>query len=98
MFSIQLASNLFVLFSSVFIWFLAGNHCVAGVLEQTKEKKDAFLKGQMMILAIVLLLHVCTLGIIPGLIRTAEKTIVGENILLFLYVVIAVLFMETVSF
>lgn len=92
------ASHAFVLFGSVFIWFLAGNHCVAGVLALTKEKKDAFLKGQMMILGVVLLLHVCTLGLVPGIIRNAMEPVAGEYILLAVYAIAGVLFVETASF
>lgn len=97
-FSFSIATNLFVLLCSIFIWFLAGNNCVVGVLEQTKAKTDAFVRGQLVLFMAVLFLHVCTLGIVPGILRTSSVMLAGNYIICGIYALITVFFFATIFF
>lgn len=59
------AGCLFVVFSSIFVWFLSGNSCMIEVITMTERKKRIFWKSQMAVLVCFLLLQLCSVVIVP---------------------------------
>lgn len=56
---------LFVIFSSVFVWLLAGNSCVIEIITLTEKKKKLFWKSQIAIGSFFLFLQFGAIVIVP---------------------------------
>lgn len=56
---------LFVIFCSVFVWFLAGNSCVIEIITLTEKKKKLFWKSQIAIGLFFLFLQFGVIVIVP---------------------------------
>lgn len=99
-FSLEIASSIFVILGSVFIWFLAGNDCLIEILTNTKEKKAIYLKWQFLILFFVFILQLSTLVFVPELIKTGKfyQIFGGNKINILIYSMVIFLLIMTVFF
>lgn len=99
-FSLEFASSIFVVLSSVFIWFFTGNDCLIEVLTNTKEKKIIYLKWQFLILFLFLILQLSTLIFVPELIKSGNlyQIFFGNNFKILIYSIVIILLIMTIYF
>lgn len=97
--SLNTAFDIFVILSSVLLWFLSGNDCLIGVLPETRERRRDFVKNQIAVFLCVLFFHMCSLVIIPYIIISASpNAFIVRNIMLFIYFIIVSLFFITILY
>lgn len=92
------ASYIFVACSSVIIWFLAGNNCLLDILENTRQKKDIFIKSQAFIFISFILLQMFSYIIIPGITDNGYNIYLGKIITIIIYSASVVLFISAIIF
>ncbi len=97
-FSLDIALDILVVFSTFLIWFLSGNNCVAGILLKTKEKSHDYLKSQIVVFLFVIFLHLCSLIIIPYAISRGYNSFFVQNINFLIYFIIVSLLLITIFF
>ncbi len=94
-FPLNIVLNILAIPSSVFIWYLFGNNCVVGILPRTKDKQHDFVKGQIITLIFILLLHLCSIVLIPYIASEGYNTFFLKNIVLFIYFTVVLLSLIT---
>lgn len=92
------ASYIFVACSSVIIWFLAGNNCLLDIIGNTRQKKDIFIKSQLFIFILFILLQALSYIIIPGIADKGYAASLGKIITIIIYSVSVVLFISAIFF
>lgn len=65
---------LFVIFSSMLVWFLAGNSCVIKIITLTEKKKKLFWKSQISIACLFLFLQFNSIIIVPYIAKNSVIT------------------------
>lgn len=66
----KVSSSVFVILASLLIWFISGNNCIIEVVSFSRKKKSLFIKSQMMLFVIFVLIQTGTFILIPYLVRT----------------------------
>lgn len=91
---------LFVISVSAFIWFLAGNNCIIGIIKMTKEKKSFFWRSQAAINLFFLVIQLYAAVVMPYFLERgiAPSVISGQHIRIIIYICLFLLFMAAVFF
>lgn len=100
-YSSVLSACLFVIFSSVFVWFLAGNSCVIEIITLTEKKKKFFWKSQIAIGLFFLFLQFGVVVIVPYVAKNniiAPLDLLGVCLRIVIYSCLFLLGIATVIF
>ena len=100
-YSTVLSVCFFVIFSSVLVWFLAGNSCVIKIIKLTEKKKKDFWKSQIIIGLFFLLLQFSAIVIVPYVAKNniiAPLELLGDSLRIFIYCCLFLLSIATVIF
>ena len=100
-YSTVLSICLFVIFSSVLVWFLAGNSCVIEIITLTEKKKKLFWKSQIAIGLFFLFLQFGVIVIVPYVAKNNIITpleLLGDCLRIVIYCCLFLLGIATVIF
>lgn len=98
--SFQLAANLSVIWTSIFLWFCTGNDCILGILSMTTAQKHYFWIWQGILLLFYLILQSGTFFLQSIVIQKniPYSASLGNGIRISIYIILAVLFLAAIYF
>lgn len=98
--SFQLAANLSVVWTSIFLWFCTGNDCILGILSMTTAHKHFFWKCQSILFLFYLILQNGAFFFQSIVIQNSipYSASLGNGIRISIYVILAVLILAAIYF